>query len=297
MSVLVRALSAAVLLATVVPIGVADARSVTAHHPRTPVAAPAVSVMVESAEGGSFASVQHRGATFVAGEIGERYVVRLVNDSADRLEVVVTVDGRDVLSGKVGDFKRDRGYVVEPFGEVVVDGFRRSLDHVAAFRFSSLRDAYAVRRGTSSRSRSIGVIGVAVFRERVRPHSTWRGSPLRSADEALPTTKSSPTSKAPQRSGSAKDRSHEKLGTEFGETVDSAVVEVPFVRSRATTPDELHRVQYDSAERLIARGVPIDLGFEPWQSADHEPWNGGGWPSAHQERFAPPPPPPARRHR
>lgn len=287
MSVLVRVLSAALVLA-VAPVAVARAHSVPGHH-RPPVATPAVRMMVESAEGGAFASVVHRGATFVAGEIGERYLVRLVNDSADRLEVVVTVDGRDVLTGRVGDFKRDRGYVVEPFGEVVIDGFRRSLDHVAAFRFSSLRDAYAVRRGTSTRSRSIGVIGVAVFKERARAHSGWRGSPLRSADEAAPSAKAPRTS-----SGVDKDRRGEKLGTEFGETLDSAVVEVPFVRNRASTPDEIHRVQYDSAERLVARGVPIDFGSEPWHSADHDPGD-RGWPSAHDDRFAPPPPP-RRRH-
>jgi hypothetical protein len=297
MPVVARVLSAALVLA-LAPVEIAQARSVVAR-PQAPVAAPAVRMTIEQADGGgAFASAVHRGATFVAGEIGERYLIRLVNDSADRLEVVVTVDGRDVLSGKVGDFKRDRGYVLEPFGEVVIDGFRQSLDHVAAFRFSSVRDSYAVRRGTSSRSRSIGVVGVAVFRERPRPVARWHGRAVRPTDEASPSAKSAPRTSAPIEEGF--DRARDKdvqLGTEFGETLHSAVVEVPFIRNRATVPDELHKVQYDSAERLAARGVPIDFGHEHWPAVDdgHGGWGHGGWPAARDDRFAPPPPPRHRR--
>lgn len=242
--------------------------------------------MIESPEGGAFSTVQHRGSTFVAGELGERYVVRLVNDSPDRVEVVVSVDGRDVLSGKVGDFKRQRGYVIDPFGEVVIDGFRQSLDHVAAFRFSSVRDSYTARRGTPQHA---GVIGVAVFRERAPAHVPHRKRPLATTDprgDAFDGA-AKPSTKAPRAESSRSRAGGEKLGTEFGETVVSQVIEVPFVRRNPTKPDELHRVVYDSAERLRARGVPIEPVFahEPW-SPDPSPWPG----ARDADRFAPPPP-------
>jgi len=263
-----------------------------AHGPSTtrgwhrPVPANAVRVMIEAPEGDGFTTVQHRGATFVAGELGERYNVRLVNDSADRLEVVVTVDGRDVISGKLGDFKKQRGYVLDPFGEVVIDGFRQSLDHVAAFRFSSVRESYSARRGTPQHA---GVIGVAVFRERPQPvhHHARRGwADAEEIHSARPSTKS------PAKDHAAGSAKADKLGTEFGETMVSQVIEVPFVRKSSTRPDELHKVVYDSAQRLRARGVPIEPVFvsEPW-SPDPE-MVPSPWPAArHDDRFAPPPPP------
>ncbi len=274
----------ALTLATVValPAGAARAHdgATTTRHRRPPAATPVVRVIVEAPEGGSFATAQHRGTHFVAGELGERYNVRLVNDSAERLEVVVSVDGRDVLSGKLGDFVRQRGYVLPPFGDVVVDGFRRSTQDVAAFRFSAVRDSYSARRGTPQH---VGVIGVAVFRERA-PQG-W-GHAVTGAPEHRDARRSSPAAptKAPSSSRSKDDA---RLGTEFGETVHSPVVEVAFVRRSAARPDELHRVVYDSPDRLRARGVPIDSVFadQPWSS---EP---SPWPAARgDERFAPPPP-------
>lgn len=259
-----------------------------AHGPsktwHRPVQANAVRVMIEAPEGDGFTTVRHRGATFVAGELGERYNVRLVNDSAKRLEVVVTVDGRDVISGKLGDFKKQRGYVLDPFGEVVIEGFRQSLDHVAAFRFSTVRESYSARRGTPQHA---GVIGVAVFEERPQPvhrhaHRGWSGAEER--ENRRPSPKPSASKDAAARTTTKGD----KLGTEFGETMVSSVIEVPFVRKNATRPDELHEVVYDSAERLRARGVPIEPVFvhEPW-SPDPTPW-----PAARRDdRFAPPPPP------
>ncbi|MBL8948147.1 MAG: hypothetical protein JNK45_33540 [Myxococcales bacterium] len=254
------------------------------RRPVAAVAAPTVRVMIEAPEGGAFASVEHRGAMFVAGELGERYAVRLVNDSADRLEVVVSVDGRDVLSGKVGDFKRQRGYVIDPFGEVVIDGFRRSLDHVAAFRFSSVRDSYSARRGTPQH---VGVIGVAVFREKAA--SGWAATRPRAAADARDESSAAPRSKSPRMNKDVGGARGEKLGTEFGESLVSEVIEVPFVRRNQTRPDELHRVVYDSAERLRARGVPIDPVFvhEPWDRGDPSPWPG----AVEDRQFAPPPPP------
>ncbi len=261
--------------------------SAAAHGPterspwRAPVATPAVRVMIDAPEGGAFSTVEHRGSTFVAGELGERYAVRLINDGPERLEVVVTVDGRDVLSGRIGDFKRQRGYVLDPFSEVVVDGFRQSLDHVAAFRFSAVRDSYTARRGTAQHA---GVIGVAVFRERAPVH---RHHHPMAATESAPSKKSSSTTR-PHDDARRSNRDEEKLGTEFGETLVSQVIEVPFMRRNATRPDEFHRVTYDSAQRLRARGVPIDPVFEP------EPWSAdpSPWPAArHDDRFAPAPPP------
>jgi len=86
----------------------------------------------------------------------------IVNQSANRFEAVVTVDGLDVIDGKPGALAK-RGYLVAPFATVDIDGFRQSMDEVAAFRFGSVRGSYAGQKGND---RNVGVIGVAVFAER-----------------------------------------------------------------------------------------------------------------------------------
>ncbi|HTQ07962.1 MAG TPA: hypothetical protein VMI54_29115 [Polyangiaceae bacterium] len=96
------------------------------------------------------------------GEVGQRYMIELVNQSANRFEAVVTVDGLDVIDGRPGSLAK-RGYLLQPFATVDIDGFRQSMDEVAAFRFGSVRGSYAAQKGSD---RNVGVIGVALFGER-----------------------------------------------------------------------------------------------------------------------------------
>ncbi len=59
-----------------------------------------------------------------------------------------------------------RGYVLAPYGRVLIRGFRTSRLAVAAFRFGSVANSYAARTGDA---RNVGVVGVAVFSELPRP--------------------------------------------------------------------------------------------------------------------------------
>jgi hypothetical protein len=98
---------------------------------------------------------------YVQGNAGERYIIRVTNPTGNRVEAVVTVDGLDVVDGEAGDLRK-RGYVVPPYGEVRIEGFRTSTDDVATFRFSSVSDSYAGKKG---KARNVGVIAVALFEE------------------------------------------------------------------------------------------------------------------------------------
>jgi hypothetical protein len=109
------------------------------------------------------------GHTYAIGEAGQRYTIALTNNSGVRVEAVASVDGLDVLDGKSADFAK-RGYLVPAWGNVEIDGFRQTSDHVAAFRFGSVRDSYAARTGSD---RNVGVIGVAFFAPRGAPSWPW----------------------------------------------------------------------------------------------------------------------------
>lgn len=98
---------------------------------------------------------------YVQGNANERYIIRVTNPTPNRIEAVVSVDGLDVVDGENGDLRK-RGYVVPPYGETRIEGFRTSQADVATFRFSAVTDSYAGKKG---KARNVGVIAVALFEE------------------------------------------------------------------------------------------------------------------------------------
>jgi len=151
-------------LTALVACGGSTARDRGTIEPSTlPLSQQPVTIALESPGMGQLPSGVLGNSVYFAGQEGQQYVVRLTNNTAARLEAVVTVDGRDVISGEIGDFAKQRGYIIEPFGTILVDGFRQSTDRVAAFKFSGLQSSYTALRGTPQNA---GVIGVAVFEEK-----------------------------------------------------------------------------------------------------------------------------------
>jgi hypothetical protein len=183
------------------------------------------------------------GRRFVLGDTGERYSLRIINPTAVRVEAVVSVDGLDAVDGRPAGLGK-RGYLIAPYGEVTIDGWRTSLDAVAAFRFSAVRASYAAR---TKHDQNVGVIGVAFFRERpviVRPPAK--------ASRAAPAAPPATAGAAP----SAANESRPGLGTQFGEEHASYVTEEPFERASAT-PDAIAEIRYDDRDGLVARGIRI----------------------------------------
>jgi hypothetical protein len=230
------------------------------------------SLRLEDAGGNGLPTHFHRGGTFIEGRMGEAYAVRVDNPTGRRVEVVVTVDGRDVVSGDPGDFRRQRGYIVEPYGHVRIDGFRRSLSDVAQFRFTTPGDSYSARRGTPE---NVGVIGVAVFSELAPPPPPPIAVPYGGYEER---EKATGDGAGAPRAEAAPSPSN--LGTRYGETRYAPVSEVPFQRANATEPDALLAVYYDDRAGLVRRGiVPADVYGMP-----------GPQPFPESRKFAPPPP-------
>ncbi len=205
----------------------------------------------------------HTGATWVEGVYNRRYNVLVTNHTAERIEVVVTVDGRDVISGKAGDFASQRGYVVDPYGSVTVEGFRRSHSEVAAFRFTNPGDSYGARMGTPQH---LGVVGVAVFREVAPPPPSPPPAPIAYDREESRAprggaAKNAPAASAPRaRKGMMDSAADERmgegqhLGTRYGETRRSSVIDVPF-RRRDNRPEAILALYYDDHAGLARRGI------------------------------------------
>ncbi|MBI5070152.1 MAG: hypothetical protein HZB56_18105 [Deltaproteobacteria bacterium] len=224
---------------------------------------------------------QHQGRTYVLGRMGERYLLRVRNDSAQRIEVVASVDGRDVLDGLPASPGK-RGYLVEAHGAVTIDGFRLSQESVAAFRFSSVSRSYAARMGDA---RDVGVVGVAVFQEKQRlprfpvyEKHTFPPAPApqaRRGEAEVLSGDAAPSASAPEaRSSRAPERPG--LGTEFGEEHDSRVEQVEFVRAGGR-PAAVLTVRYDDRRGLAALGIDLDgrvAGRDRWLRQTAEPFRG-----------------------
>lgn len=121
-----------------------------------------VSVEIVNPEGLALPGLTAQGKNYVLGTDGARYSIRIRNHEHYRVEVVATVDGLDVLDGTQGHFNK-RGYIIDPQSNLTIDGFRRSVRSVAAFRFGKVSESYAAQTGSD---RQVGVIGIAAFPER-----------------------------------------------------------------------------------------------------------------------------------
>jgi hypothetical protein len=267
---------------------------ITAAH-RPPNRSYRYTVFLEDEFGRRLRTFHHRGQTFVLGSYGDRFAVVVDNHTGNRVEAVVTVDGRDVVSGSPGDYARQRGYVLSPYGSVRITGFRQSLDRAAAFRFTSPADSYSSRRGTPE---NVGILGAAFFEEASPPprpprpivRDDWdlerspRRNPNPRSGEGASKSRSRSAAPSPrdEARSSRPGAPRNNLGTEYGESHRSRVYEVSFRRRRPTTPDSVLTLRYDDARGLEARGIDV----APW----HDPPRYHRAPMAFPaSRFAPPP--------
>lgn len=180
---------------------------------------------------------RHAGQRYVAGEPGHEYEIQVRNQTDGRILAVSSVDGVNVVTGRTAATDQG-GYVIDAYGSVQIDGWRKSLDEVAAFYFTSLPDSYAARTG---RPDNVGVIGVAVFRERLRyPESVLRQDSGAATDAAAP--------------NATREQAFGKLGTGHGQRHDSEASYTNFERA-TETPESVIRIFYDSRRNLVAQGV------------------------------------------
>jgi hypothetical protein len=210
----------------------------------------------------------HAGEYWVAGRPGAHYAIQIRNRGDARLLAVTSVDGVNVLTGEHAGFGQ-RGYVFDLWSGYGIAGWRKSDSQIAAFTFTPVPKSYAARTG---RPGNVGVIGVALFRERI-PQISYE-----SQDASLerPVTPPAPPAQrfdgiaaaAPQAappSGIVADaeskaaarresRSAPSLGTGHGRREHSEVLRVGFEREQSQ-PNEIIRIRYDSRENLVAMGV------------------------------------------
>jgi hypothetical protein len=218
----------------------------------------------------------HAGQLYIAGTPGEKYALRIANRTGRRVMTVVSVDGVNVVSGETAATSQ-AGYVLGARQSFEINGWRKSLEEVAAFYFTALPESYAARTG---RPQNVGVIGVAVFREHrpprpaavIRPQAPARPGEStesrarddaqieREADAAGNSASSPATPSSEEASADAAKRAapypqrEEKLGTGHGER-EASMVRYTSFRRATEHPNQTITIQYDSYRNLVARGI------------------------------------------
>ncbi|WP_369969837.1 hypothetical protein AB8E26_06440 [Stenotrophomonas rhizophila] len=199
------------------------------------------------------AAVPRRQPALDRGEKGHRYSVRLRNHSAERVLVVVSVDGLNAISGEVAA-PGQTGYVLNPWQTADISGWRKSQDEVAQFVFTSPGKSYAGRTG---RPDNIGVIGIAVFREAGAVLTTPALKPV-PGRRRLSTQDAGAQAEAmadsARGSAAAAPAPAQRLGTGHGARETSQVRDTIFERA-TDYPVQQTELRYDSARNLRARGI------------------------------------------
>ncbi len=184
----------------------------------------------------------HEGRAYVIGKPGNEYRIALHNRGGADVLAVVSVDGVNVVTGETAAADQS-GYVIDNWRSLEVNGWRKSLEHTAAFYFTALSDSYAARTG---RPDNVGVIGVALFRRRTEP-------PPLSFDTDSP-FKRDGRAEGAARSQAAPQAAEKSLGTGHGRGETSYARQVGFERA-TSGPEEVVTLYYDSYANLVARGV------------------------------------------
>jgi hypothetical protein len=251
--------------------------------------------VIDRDTGSSLPTHRHDGKLYIAGIPGHRYSVRLNNRTGSRVLTVLSVDGVNAITGQTAS-PGQSGYVLDAWQSTEVEGWRKNMSEIAQFNFTALDNSYAARTG---RPANVGVIGVAVFREKP---PVWRErddkismheaeSQPRSKDSAAapppaaPATAGVPAQAAKSANAPAGEargaadtmaqrpapKPEESLGTGHGARESSYASYTTFERA-SSSPDEVDSIWYDSYKNLIARGViptPRPIAVEPQPFPNH----------------------------
>lgn len=225
--------------------------------------------------------VQH-GRCYIPGEPGHRYALHMYNHTGERVMVVLSVDGVNAVTGQTAGANQ-AGYVLGPWENADIAGWRKSDDDIAQFVFTALEDSYAARTG---RPDNVGVIGMAVFRERhvepvYAPPQPIYAPPVvaerkdengpydrREADRAAAPAAAPPASMAAQAAGSGhaaakaiggmseepRDSIAQQIGTGHGDREYSPIEQTTFERA-SSSPQQVTQIWYDTPQQLTARGI------------------------------------------
>ncbi len=236
-----------------------------------------VGVEIVSDKGTVFQAILHqdtwRGGThvikrYLEAQKGVNYGIIITNTTPGRIGVVVAVDGRNIIDGKRSELRNNEAmYIVNPCESSRYDGWRTGSNQVHRFYFTDAPDSYSMR--TFADSSALGVIAVAVYREKEQPR------PLLEEKREGPAAPAAP-SKSKSLNSADRALTRESAGTGFGDAQYSPVVPVQF--EPEPNPAQKTLVKYEWHEVLCRKGI-LSCGREQgnrlWDEDGYAPYPPG----------------------
>lgn len=237
----------------------------------------------------------HQGQVWIEGREGNNYTLRFSNRSSERVLVVLSVDGLDVLKGHPAGHLSE-GYVVNANSVVDVPGWKVDNNTAAEFVFGKVGKSYVTKMGHNANNS--GVIGAMVFKELIQtsvspltfvsatPFYQPNYNPIWMTPTAGGTSTSSiarsytPSSASINNMAigavSAAQGFNSNLGTGFGDSTQWNTQSTTFQRG---APSAIMALYYDNARGLQRRGIVLKSRYTSSTGTNPFPaYNNGGVP-------------------
>lgn len=212
----------------------------------------------------------HDGTRFIEGRDGNPFTVRLTNNSYERVEAILSVDGLSVLNGKEAGLASP-GYVINAKSYLDVSGWTKGLTEAQEFFFTGKGNSYSNRRGKATNT---GVIGALFFRELpsynhglsnpiafhnitskeykgIRGSSTW-------ANSGWSDSGAIGSNSLFDADDFSKAIPGNNIGTGWGDKIKQNLTTVSFTKRDPNHPDGMTVLYYDDRKGLERRGIILD---------------------------------------
>lgn len=214
----------------------------------------------------------HEGKMYIEGKEKSEFSIKIKNNGHARIVAVPTVDGLSVMDGEVAS-TNSRGYIIDGYGTITIDGWRTSDEKVAKFFFTSPEKSYAE---VSEKGGNVGVIGVAVFEEKDKnpivvhhyyeeikpikvypvnpwPYNPWYGGGTYTLSGSGFSTSVSASYSVQSASIGDGQLTNQAVGTGFGDEKNAPVTTVSF--DRKDSPSAMFEIFYNTREQLKKMGI------------------------------------------
>ncbi len=194
-----------------------------------------------------------RGTRYVEALEGREYSLRLRNDAGERIAVALSVDGLNSIDAKVSGASAAAKWILGPYETVTLDGWQTGSGTARRFFFTTEERSYGAWLG---RTKNLGIISAAVFRERARPlpiqvspaEMERKSGPARSGAAPKPSS-----ARADDVARDLPEPSKELAATGIGREVEHRVQRVQF--EAEPSPVAVLELRYEYHDALVQLGV------------------------------------------
>ena len=185
---------------------------------------------------------------------GRNYSIQVTNNSGERVAVLMSVDGLNVVSGQKSNLSNQEGmYVLGPWSTATISGWRTSLNEVRRFVFVDEERSYASR--TDQANGDMGWIRVLSFREQPQ-RVTWRDDLRREpSSEGGAKSQAAPKPSAGDLRANGTREEDSAPGTGWGDRRYDPVSRTDF--TAVANPTDHIVLRYEYASGLRALGINL----------------------------------------